>query len=120
VQDNHKPQTLFKKKKKVVENLKLVADTARSVRDDRKRELDAAEADEKAKHEFRLSEVKRIDAEKDLLQQITAKLQTLLPGVELIEGRLSVTDYIVGATYSAHLMPTVMPSKKLLIKLTPW
>jgi len=85
-----------KSQEKVVENLQVLSDAARSIRDDRKRELDIAVADKNAKHNFRLKEVKRIDSEKDLLQQITVKLQTLLPGVELIEGRLSVTDYIVG------------------------
>merc|ERR1712083_647619 len=80
----------------VVKAASKAEESAKDNRDDRKRELDLADSDATSKKNFRISEVKRIDAEKDLLQQIVKKLETLLPGVELIEGRLTVTDYIVG------------------------
>jgi len=80
----------------VVKAARSAEESAKDNRDDRKRELELADSDATAKKNFRISEVKRIDAEKDLLQQIVKKLETLLPGVELIEGRLTVTDYIVG------------------------
>merc|ERR1711997_399167 len=87
---------LVKNQEQVVEAKSTAATSAKDIRDDKKRILDAAIVDEHNKAVFRESEIKRIDSEKDLLQQIVVKLQTLLPGVDLIEGRLTVTDYIVG------------------------
>merc|ERR1712113_1009162 len=85
-----------KNQQDVVNAASLAEQSARDIRTDKKRILDAAIVDEKMKAEFRASEIKRIDAEKELMQQIVAKLESLLPGVYLIEGKLTVTDYIVG------------------------
>merc|ERR1712113_230214 len=85
-----------KNQQDVVNASSLAEQSARDIRTDKKRILDAAIVDEKMKAEFRASEIKRIDGEKELMEQIVAKLQLLLPGVDLIEGKLTVTDYIVG------------------------
>jgi len=85
-----------KNQQDVVNAASLAEQSAKDIRTDKKRILDAAIVDEKMKADFRASEIKRIDAEKELMQQIVAKLESLLPGVDLIEGKLTVTDYIVG------------------------
>merc|ERR1719461_55717 len=69
---------------------------AKDTRDEKARVLEAATSDEAKKASFRVREERRIDAEKALLEQIVEKLLTLIPGVNLIEGQLVVTDYIVG------------------------
>jgi len=70
--------------------------SAKNIRDDEKTTLDTLTSKAESAAAFKASEIIRIDSEKALLNQIIAKLQKLLPGVTLIEGRLSVTDYIVG------------------------
>merc|ERR1712228_196007 len=46
--------------------------------------------------DIRTAEVIRLDAEKALMEQVLVKLETLLPGVDLLEGKLTVVDFIVG------------------------
>lgn len=70
--------------------------SAKNIRDDEKNTLDTLTSKAKSAAAFKASEIARIDSEKALLEQIVGKLGKLLPGVKLIEGRLSVTDYIVG------------------------
>lgn len=70
--------------------------TAKAKKEDAANTLALMETAEKHAHETRLSEVKRLDAEKALMEKVLAKLDTLLPGTELIEGKLTVVDFIVG------------------------
>merc|ERR1712083_1134205 len=70
--------------------------TAKAKKEDAANTLALMETAEKHAHETRLSEVERLDAEKALMEKILAKLDTLLPGTELIEGKLTVVDFIVG------------------------
>merc|ERR1719436_1844549 len=86
---------LVKNQEQTVGDASSAEAAAKDIRDDKKNILDAAILDEKKKADHRAKEENRIDAERDLLEQIIVKLQTLLP-VELVEGRLTVTDYIVG------------------------
>jgi len=73
-----------------------VESQAKAKKDDALVSLNAAEAEHVAKHNTRVSEVARLDKEKALMEQILDKLDTLLPGTELIEGKLTVVDFIVG------------------------
>jgi len=59
-------------------------------------DMNTKKKDSENKADIRESEIVRLDSEKAVLQTVLEKLETLLPGVELIEGRLTVTDYIVG------------------------
>merc|ERR1719266_2855064 len=70
--------------------------TAKAKKEDAANTLALMETAEKHAHETRLSEVARLDAEKALMKKVLAKLDTLLPGTELIEGKLTVVDFIVG------------------------
>merc|ERR1712228_143556 len=70
--------------------------TAKAKKEDAANTLALMETAEKHAHETRLSEVARLDAEKALMEKVLAKLDTLLPGTELIEGKLTVVDFIVG------------------------
>jgi len=70
--------------------------TAKAKKEDAAKHLALMVTAEKQAHETRLSEVERLDAEKALMEKVLAKLDTLLPGTELIQGKLTVVDFIVG------------------------
>jgi hypothetical protein len=77
------------------DRLAKIEATAKAKKDDALISLNAADAKHVAKHNTRVSEVARLDGEKALMEQILNKLDTLLPGTELIEGKLTVVDFIV-------------------------
>lgn len=73
-----------------------VEDTARAKKADALNVLNAATAHAASMASIRTAEVIRLDAEKALMEQVLVKLETLLPGVDLLEGKLTVVDFIVG------------------------
>jgi len=79
--------------------------------------LNAKTIDSDNKAKFRASEEKRLDSEKALLQTVLEKLETLLPGVELIEGRLTIVDYIVGRSLLSQSNADRDAVKKIVDKI---
>merc|ERR1712045_1026086 len=70
--------------------------TAKAKKDDASNILDAATSHAESMKATRTAEIIRLDAEKALMEQVLVKLETLLPGVDLLEGKLAVVDFIVG------------------------
>jgi len=70
--------------------------TAKAKKEDALNTLNTATAHAASMKEIRTAEVIRLDAEKALMEQVLVKLETLLPGVDLLEGKLTVVDFIVG------------------------
>jgi len=70
--------------------------TAKAKKDDAANTLAAATSHAESMKDIRTAEVIRLDAEKALMEQVLVKLETLLPGVDLLEGKLTVVDFIVG------------------------
>jgi len=70
--------------------------TAKAKKEDALNTLNAATAHAASMAQIRTAEVIRLDAEKALMEQVLVKLETLLPGVDLLEGKLTVVDFIVG------------------------
>lgn len=79
-----------------VTSLAAIESTAKAKRQDALNQLNAATADAAHKKLTRETEVIRLDAEKALMEKVLIKLETLLPGVDLLEGKLTVVDFIVG------------------------
>jgi len=77
-------------------HLAAIEATARAKKADALNTLNAATALAASMKDIRIAEVIRLDAEKALMEQVLVKLETLLPGVDLLEGKLTVVDFIVG------------------------
>lgn len=80
----------------IANELTGVEATAAAKRADALNTLNAKKADSIEATEIRESEIIRLDNEKVLMQAVLEKLETLLPGVDLLEGKLTVVDFIVG------------------------
>jgi len=76
--------------------LAAIEATAKAKKDDASNTLTAATSHAESMKDIRTAEVIRLDAEKALMEQVLVKLETLLPGVDLLEGKLTVVDFIVG------------------------
>jgi len=70
--------------------------TAAAIRADRTSALENAQSDFDKKDAIMKAENIRLDAEKAILDQILPLLESLLPGVSMVEGQLTVVDYVVG------------------------
>jgi len=91
VAGGNKQRALNKKNEKAA-----IEKTAKAKKDDALNTLNAATAHAESMKDIRTAEIIRLDAEKALMEQVLVKLETLLPGVDLLEGKLTVVDFIVG------------------------